>query len=1476
MYFTAASVSSVPDPTLFSQDIGQILLQKTAEKEDELKKAFQTLDVGRTLTVTKGEFRRVIETFLFPLTQAEFDAMLAEVCYVIAVYNHLEAVLIDVKNKISTGFNGSRFQTSIMKEMLIRSYRYIPNIGKVTVPYLDFLSKFTEVAKSPSMLKRLKNSRSSQTMTLSQLESLLKEKIAKNVKSIIRNCRLFDYNHSGQIKRHTLKHILEITCFRMKDSEFEKLWNHYCVRDSNVVDYKEFLKNFGVNTDTVKEKSRENQVPALTCRKIKERKQKNLLQPSPAECAVTDCSLASTERAFREKLCSAYQDIEKAFRAIDVSQSGFVSLDYLKSVINGFIFPLPNETFQELMNRVNPVRGEDETLCSDTVLQKLRRYIQDACPSLKQAFLMLVERRDGKITRDELRHILDCFLPEIKNKDFQQLIQIVDPEQTGYLDCHKFLDLVEENEYLVTEILPDKIIENWKDFHKTLQSYDPKCTGTISRSHLRKVLQMYCPSLSDQQFMKMKQIEDQTNKYTKNRTVDEVIERLKDKVLQQAATIKDSFLAYNKQSNGKITKIGFRKMMNSLSFGNAQRIEKHNISASRDGPLDPAKSAEFNWMLEDHSMPMDDNQFNLLTEKLGFLDGGLSYLDFVAIFEDARLNGPGATLCHSPNHRGNNAKYHYMTAEECLSQLNDKLMEVYGDTYSAFRNTDSNHDGIVNMLDFRHLLDSFLFSLRDEEFLRLLGMLRMNLTSTLNYREFCQLFQTQESKEVPPWLIPPPNLDLCGVQSKNAGELGEEAVKNQMITDAELACDQAHYYLAIKARTRWHDLARSFQEYDSEGNGIIQPEDLKKVLFRFGIPVTPEEFKKLWARYDTDAKRYLTHQEFLQKLGIEFAPTDTELSRHITEDNYVHLKVTDVVLMNNGVSRVLRVVGKLLCVHMKYKLQKDRLLGETIGKENILLLSKFRDYFQDFNQVFRKMDKNRDGYITVCDLHKILQEINYFLDYDQFNGLLNGLGISIHDSKLSYFDFLRAIDDGRASKYQQRQKQAVPPASFAALSLEKTLIKIKEIVASSYDLLYKAFSIFDKEDTGVIKTLEFRQVLDHFCFKLSDEQFKHLLKKLKLCEDLTVNWKIFLENIEFHSETKEGQKVTLPKSSWELSKKGILSRIQEVVTACFNTIAKEFKDIDSSKDNTVSKEEFWDICNQHFLLLTEEQFENLWNTVDVSAGGRLKYQDFLKKFSSELITMPSSTSSATNSASSTKPVIGALLEPQVSSQRERPKTSSSLEGQKRIPASSRPQTTAACSGLILNCEPIENKIRKNIKHSWRRILKECKEKDVSKQGEIPMSDFLDVAEKFKLNLSEEEVKQITKKYDFKNDGKFAYCDFLQSCILFLKPRETSLLQRMIIQKPQIPLSPGPQTTSFFSAMLRIQPQILHCWRPMRRTFKSYDESRTGLLSIPDFRQVLREYCINLTEEELFNILEYYDKTLSSKISYNDFLRAFLQ
>lgn len=63
------------------------------------------------------------------------------------------------------------------------------------------------------------------------------------------------------------------------------------------------------------------------------------------------------------------------------------------------------------------------------------------------------------------------------------------------------------------------------------------------------------------------------------------------------------------------------------------------------------------------------------------------------------------------------------------------------------------------------------------------------------------------------------------------------------------------------------------------------------------------------------------------------------------------------------------------------------------------------------------------------------------------------------------------------------------------------------------------------------------------------------------------------------------------------------------------------------------------------------------------------------------------------------------------------------------------------------------------------------------------------------------------------------------------------------------------------------------WQPAPLVLVLNSSSTRGGSSPP---QVLRQYSINLSEEEFFHILEYYDKTLSSKISYNDFLRAFLQ
>ncbi|ETE61097.1 EF-hand calcium-binding domain-containing protein 6, partial [Ophiophagus hannah] len=270
---STVSVKSVPDSTLSPDVIEQILLQKIIAKEDEIKKAFQIIDIDQTLKITKGEFRRVIETFILPLTDEQFNVLLAKV----------------------------------------------PGITRVTVPYLEFLSMFARPISSISTKQN--NLRESRTRTLSQMECLLREKFT--LQNLMNLCVVF----------------------------FFRLWNRYCISRTNTLNYKEFLQYLGISLEKKKKKRAEKIIDSAQNESPESKSSDSKITlPATTGYNLTKIHLDTTAKDFREKLRSAYEDVTKAFRAYDVGRSGFVSLEYLKSVLSTFIFPIQQDVFQELMN----------------------------------------------------------------------------------------------------------------------------------------------------------------------------------------------------------------------------------------------------------------------------------------------------------------------------------------------------------------------------------------------------------------------------------------------------------------------------------------------------------------------------------------------------------------------------------------------------------------------------------------------------------------------------------------------------------------------------------------------------------------------------------------------------------------------------------------------------------------------------------------------------------------------------------------------------------------------------------------------------------------------------------------------------------------------------------------------------------------------------------------------------------------------
>lgn len=128
---------------------------------------------------------------------------------------------------------------------------------------------------------------------------------------------------------------------------------------------------------------------------------------------------------------------------------------------------------------------------------------------------------------------------------------------------------------------------------------------------------------------------------TKKVTKEEVIEKLKDCIRQRDPAFRKRFLDFSKEPNGKINAHDFRKV------------------------------------LEEHGMPMDDDQYALLTAKIGYKKEGMSYLDFATGFEDAAMNGPEATPPQTPGLSKGTSDSSLITAEECLRQFPRRLKEFF-------------------------------------------------------------------------------------------------------------------------------------------------------------------------------------------------------------------------------------------------------------------------------------------------------------------------------------------------------------------------------------------------------------------------------------------------------------------------------------------------------------------------------------------------------------------------------------------------------------------------------------------------------------------------------------------------------------------------------------------------------------------------------------------------------------------------------
>uniref|UniRef100_H2ZM26 EF-hand domain-containing protein n=1 Tax=Ciona savignyi TaxID=51511 RepID=H2ZM26_CIOSA len=195
----------------------------------------------------------------------------------------------------------------------------------------------------------------------------------------------------------------------------------------------------------------------------------------------------------------------------------------------------------------------------------------------------------------------------------------------------------------------------------------------------------------------------------------------------------------------------------------------------------------------------------------------------------------------------------------------------------------------------------------------------------------------------------------------------------------------------------------------------------------------------------------------------------------------------------------------------------------------------------------------------------------------------------------------------------------------------------------------------------------------------------------------------------------------------------------------------------------------------------------------------------------------------------------------------------------------------------LNCaaDMLEDSLRAKVDYLWEDLRREFVEMDPYHTGFVSRDEFRDVLMELCVHLTNHETEIICNKFETQLDGRVSYVEFLRPFAQRRQLWKEGNNMHTILTHPQAEL-PGSATTGKPTKGLqavtgKLKQQLAGDWRTLRRAFKKMDVSSDGMLTLPEFRSVLRLCNVVLDEDEVYHVLSKYDKDLSGKLDYKKFL-----
>ena len=426
--------------------------------------------------------------------------------------------------------------------------------------------------------------------------------------------------------------------------------------------------------------------------------------------------------------------------------------------------------------------------------------------------------------------------------------------------------------------------------------------------------------------------------------------------------------------------------------------------------------------------------------------------------------------------------------------------------------------------------------------------------------------------------------------------LGTDNASKQQASDHNNNSEQ---FLRRKVRDNWKELCVTFK-HAADKKGVITPEALRHVLYRFDIMPSDEQFQDFCTRMDTDGDGELTYQEFMAFFG-----KGSESDKQVIG-----------VIRNMSAEQAKMAIRKAV---------EARLEGGPGG----------------LRRAYKFFDRDGSGGIDIDEFKAALKSYA-MLEFE--DSLIQEIMADwAPDGVIDYYGFCaNVMDDAQvdlgalaSNKSPKKKKNSGLPGSPSrrtktmigserVTSMPPSIVQfVRDKIEAKSVQIHEVYRYFDENHDQFVTPIEFKNGLAGLGIQLPSTQFQALVRHVDTDSNGTIDYNEFVSDLK-NRDVQTGD-------MWELGKdrkakttdpmvgsvgigkdniKDILIYIQQKIETKSGSLTKVFRGFDEDSSGSVDYREFRTGLMKIGVPLNDKEFDMLIAEVDNDGGGEIDYNEF--------------------------------------------------------------------------------------------------------------------------------------------------------------------------------------------------------------------------------------------------------------------------